>query len=1005
MATLAENVLDASVENRPPILEKGGYYSWKSRILTLKVGRMEKFPPTNNQLKTSSNLRTQETIHDGRVIVQDMQGRQSQGYGVNTRKGKAIAAWCTEKKRVKDLEWFKEKILLAQAQEAGVILQEEQQDFLADGLEDLDSDCDDFQLHTTSIFKADHADAFDSNYDDAPTASAIFMVRLSPIGSVNRDVVGPTYDSDILSKVPHYDTYHETDKFNFVVQETEYSKHLVFNNDLYNEPTSDNNVISYADYMKTIENDVHPPEHDNAMILSLIEQMQSQVERCNMVNQEAKSMNESLTINELKQLLAKLKGKSQVTSCETQNLDSRIHKLDDENVSLAFQIYENAKLRAQLQAKFSELQKNQLGLLRILSEPINAYFKRNKAMHQYYLKVTKECIETLQELLEQTRALKPSDQNLDYACRVSYTYASGSQPKSNTRNDRIQRPSAPTEQTRIRYSNAKNSLTRAHINCYGHPFNKHDFVLVRKSEIVETVLWSLDSDCSKHMMGQRDNLINFVSKFIDTVRFGNDHITAIMDLKVAFRKHTSFIHNLEGVDLLSGSHGSNIYTISLTDMMKSCQRVYVHEYVRYVINPVIVIIIFIKSSSMEDDYGDGCYGLIVLTGINVRLDLLWDSLLWSTDGYGSLMQGCYECFIIRFNNLVVLHGSLAMPANICVCYLDESYRVVSWFVSMEVSREGYLEVLGNNMCLRARKNHINQNLSEALTKGPNAAYGSLWANAGGKQKREETLRSYTEDVGITHETLVARTPQQDDVVERRNRTLVKVWNQVKGVAGLASSNASIYDIIDDIIPFAARKTSKSVIAKLAVAATSYFIWQERNGRLFKNMKKMVNQVVECIMNTVQLKLMSCRLKKSHSACDIVKAWKLSEGILISQVFLMFCLCTYNRFARFNTIITSLKALDEGFSSKNYVRKFLRALHPKWSAKVTAIEESKDLTSLSLGELIGNLKVYEAIIKKDSEMVKGKREQSRSLALKDKKESSDEECSTSDSEDEEYASWP
>ncbi|GJS40761.1 hypothetical protein Tco_0565804 [Tanacetum coccineum] len=44
------------------------------------------------------------------------------------------------------------------------------------------------------------------------------------------------------------------------------------------------------------------------------------------------------------------------------------------------------------------------------------------------------------------------------------------------------------------------------------------------------------------------------------------------------------------------------------------------------------------------------------------------------------------------------------------------------------------------------------------------------------------------------------------------------------------------------------------------------------------------------------------------------------------------------FARFNIIITSLKALDEGYSSKNYVRKFLRALHPKWRAKVTAIEE-------------------------------------------------------------------
>ncbi|GJR43123.1 hypothetical protein Tco_1311226 [Tanacetum coccineum] len=122
------------------------------------------------------------------------------------------------------------------------------------------------------------------------------------------------------------------------------------------------------------------------------------------------------------------------------------------------------------------------------------------------------------------------------------------------------------------------------------------------------------------------------------------------------------------------------------------------------------------------------------------------------------------------------------------------------------------------------------------------------------------------------------------------------------------------------------------------------------------------------------------------------------------------------FARFNTIITSPKALDEGYSSKNYVRKFFRALHPnghlriyligkrnakRWRVKVTTIEESKDLTSLSLDELIRNLKVHEMIIKKDSEIVKDKGER-KSLALKAKKETSDEECSTSESEDEEYA---
>nr|GEZ79198.1 transposase, Ptta/En/Spm, transposase, Tnp1/En/Spm-like protein [Tanacetum cinerariifolium] len=75
--------------------------------------------------------------------------------------------------------------------------------------------------------------------------------------------------------------------------------------------------------------------------------------------------------------------------------------------------------------------------------------------------------------------------------------------------------------------------------------------------------------------------------------------------------------------------------------------------------------------------------------------------------------------------------------------------------------------------------------------------------------------------------------------------------------------------------------------------------------------------------------------------------------------------------------------------------------PYQREKVTVIEESKDVTSLSLDELIRNLKVYKMIIKKDSEIVKAKGER-KSLALKAKKESSDEECLTSGSKDKEYA---
>ncbi|GKG36066.1 hypothetical protein Tco_0443744, partial [Tanacetum coccineum] len=98
----------------------------------------------------------------------------------------------------------------------------------------------------------------------------------------------------------------------------------------------------------------------------------------------------------------------------------------------------------------------------------------------------------------------------------------------------------------------------------------------------------------------------------------------------------------------------------------------------------------------------------------------------------------------------------------------------------------------------------------------------------------------------------------------------------------------------------------------------------------------------------------------------------------------------------------LDLLDESFSSRNHVRKLLRALPRKLRPKVTPIEESNDLLTLLLDELIGNLKVYEVVLEKDSKASKSKKELYKSLALKAKKVSSDEEASCSDSDDEEYA---
>ncbi|GJS70459.1 retrovirus-related pol polyprotein from transposon TNT 1-94 [Tanacetum coccineum] len=119
-------------------------------------------------------------------------------------------------------------------------------------------------------------------------------------------------------------------------------------------------------------------------------------------------------------------------------------------------------------------------------------------------------------------------------------------------------------------------------------------VPVSKSKVVQILLCNLDSGCSKHMTGDRSQLTNFVNKILGTVKFGNDHMVKIMGygdyqiINVTISRvyyveglgHNLFfvgqfcnsnlkLLNLEGVDLLTGSRGNNLYTLSLGDMMVS----------------------------------------------------------------------------------------------------------------------------------------------------------------------------------------------------------------------------------------------------------------------------------------------------------------------------------------------------------------------------------------------------------------------------------------------------
>ncbi|GJX44664.1 retrovirus-related pol polyprotein from transposon TNT 1-94, partial [Tanacetum coccineum] len=179
-----------------------------------------RFPLTNNQLRTSSNLRNQATIQDGRVIVQQVQGRQGQSYASTGYKGNVtsskgnnvggqvrvvkcydcqgeghMARQCTHPKRLRNAAWFKDKAMLAEAHESGQILDEEQLAFFADsGI--LNGQAAQTIIPNNATFQTEDLDAYDTDCDDVSTTQAVLMANLS------------NYGSDVISEVPHSKPYH-----------------------------------------------------------------------------------------------------------------------------------------------------------------------------------------------------------------------------------------------------------------------------------------------------------------------------------------------------------------------------------------------------------------------------------------------------------------------------------------------------------------------------------------------------------------------------------------------------------------------------------------------------------------------------------------------------------------------------------------------------------------------------------------------------------------------------
>nr|GEW34034.1 copia protein [Tanacetum cinerariifolium] len=406
----------------------------------------------------------------------------------------------------------------------------------------------------------------------------------------------------------------------------------------------------------------------------------------------------------------------------------------------------------------------------------------NQTLRKYYEQIG---------ISHETSVARSSQKNGVVERRVNLlSSASGSQPQGNSKKDRIQRTQSKAKKNKledhprtVRPSlNKKKSVvdtkaissvpdSKLNVNsglkcatCNGCLFSdNHDSCVLAyinsvnarvksksvKKLVVQIVLRYLDSECSKHMTGDRSQLINFVQKFLDMVKFGNDHVAKIMgygdykirnvtisrvyfvkglgynlfsvgqfcnsDLEVAFHQHTCFIRNLDGVDLLTGSRGNNLYTLSLQDLM--------------------------ASSSM----------CLLSKALKIK-SWLWHRRL-SHLNFGAI-------------NHLARQGLVRESVNEkkYILVIADDYSRFTWVKCLRLKDEAldfiikFLKMIQVRLKVPVRRIQTDN--------------GTEFVN--------QMLREYYEEIGISHETSVAHSPHQNSVVERRNRTLIEAARTISG---------------------------------------------------------------------------------------------------------------------------------------------------------------------------------------------------------------------------------
>nr|GEY83549.1 retrovirus-related Pol polyprotein from transposon TNT 1-94 [Tanacetum cinerariifolium] len=697
---------------------------------------------TNNQLKTSFNPRQQATINNGRVTIQPIQGRQNFVSTGSSRPFTSGSGGAPGKQRV--IVRYNCK-----AQANGQVLQKEELEFLADaGMAESSSNQN--VVTTNATYQANNLDAYYSDCDEIKTAKISLMANLSH------------YGSDNLAE-------------------------------LNTEIASDSNIISYSQYMNesqynTVQNSTLPALQDD-LILSVIEQLETQVVNCTKINQDNKQVNELLTAELERSQSAQtvhMLTKPQVfynhstrqapgfqNPCylkKAQQLkpklyDGRIIENSDavvipdtkETLMLAEESHFETRFVPQIElsaeqafwSQYSvqtdepnisattiivEVPKELSKVSMVDVAPLVPKLRKNRTAHTDYIRHTQDEAATLREIVEIVRLLSPLNTSLDYAlgnvCPLTRIATTTIVP--------------PKEPSPIVHTTDKPVITLV----YSRKTKAANKKVPNKMEPnsswgssssnVSSPLIDCRNDHVTKIMGYGDYQIRNVtiSRVYYVGGLGHNLFSVGQfcnsDLKVAFRQHTCFIRNLDGVDLLTGSRGNNLYTMYLQDMMVSS-----------------LICLLSKASKTKS--------------------WLWHRRL-SHLNFGAINHLARQGLVRGLPKLKFEKDHLCST-----CAMGKSTKKTHKPISEDTNQEK-LYLLHINLYGPMRVESINGKKYILVIVDDYSRF--TWSNIS-EQTMELILSikrcmiTMKRLVGISHETSVVRSPQHNGVVERHNHTLIE----------------------------------------------------------------------------------------------------------------------------------------------------------------------------------------------------------------------------------------